>query len=215
MQMTSIRPGRAFLRRLINLTLGVTKQHYHIRLNAEARADINCWLQFLQQHNGVTLFINNTWLSSEAIKLYSDAAGSKGFAIVFGSMWVAGPFPDSWAQFHITIKELYPIVLAICLWGHTLANKKVMFNTDNMACVHIINSQTSKDTLVMKLVRLLVSQALKHNLLVRATHVPGAHNVIPDLLSRFQFQKARATAPWLQKEQAVVPPQFSPIRVLP
>ncbi len=211
----AIRPGRAFLRRLINLTLGISKQHHHIRLNAEARADIDCWMNFLCHHNGSSLFLNNTWLSSDAIKLYSDAAGSKGFAIVYGHRWVAGPFPHSWAQYHITIKELYPIVLAISLWGHTLANRKVMFNTDNMACVQIINAQTSKDNHIMKLVRCLVSNCLKHNILVRASHIPGAHNVVADLLSRLSFQKALAVATWLQKEPTALPPALSPSQMLP
>ena len=40
-------PGRAFLRRLIDLTIGITKAHHHIRLTRTARADIKLWLTFL------------------------------------------------------------------------------------------------------------------------------------------------------------------------
>jgi hypothetical protein len=210
----AIRPGRAFLRRLINLTLGVSQPHHHIWLNKQARADINCWLLFLQEYNGTTMFLNSTWLASDTIKLFSDAAGSKGFAIVFGHRWLAGPFPQSWAQLHITIKELYPIVLAINMWGHLLANSKVMFTTDNMACVHIINTTTSRDNQVMTLVRSLVASSLKHNILFKARHIPGAHNVIPDLLSRFQFQKALTMAPWLDREPSALPPALAPGQML-
>jgi hypothetical protein len=208
-------PGRAFLRRFINLTLGVSQPHHLIRLNKQARADINCWLLFLQEYNGTTMFLNSTWLSSETIKLFSDAAGSKGFAIVLGHRWLAGPFPTSWDKLHITIKELYPIVLAINMWGHLLANSKVMFTTDNMACVHIINTTTSKDSHIMKLVRSLVASSLKHNILFRARHIPGAHNVIPDLLSRFQFQKVLSMAPWLDREPSPLPPALAPSQILP
>ena len=35
-----VTPGRVFLRRLIDLTAGVTHPHYHIRLNTEAKNDI-------------------------------------------------------------------------------------------------------------------------------------------------------------------------------
>jgi len=211
----AIRPGRPFLRRLINLTLGVKQPHHHIRLTREAKADMACWLQFLQQHNGTTLFLNNSWLSSDTIKLYSDAAGSKGYAVVYGHRWAAGPFPDSWTHLHITIKELYPIVLAICMWGPTLANQKIMFHTDNQACVHIINTQTSRDPKIMKLVRHLALSSLTNNILFRATHVPGKHNVIPDLLSRFKFQEARSIAPWLSADPTPVPPALSPQQMLP
>ena len=45
-------PGRAFLRRLIDLTIGITKAHHHIRLTRTARADIKLWLTFLDNFNG-------------------------------------------------------------------------------------------------------------------------------------------------------------------
>ena len=36
-------PGRAFLRRLIDLTIGLTKPYHHVRFNKEARADLAAW----------------------------------------------------------------------------------------------------------------------------------------------------------------------------
>lgn len=47
-----IAPGRAFLRRLIDLTVKVTNPRHFIRLTCEARADIQCWLQFISHFNG-------------------------------------------------------------------------------------------------------------------------------------------------------------------
>ncbi|VDI21629.1 Hypothetical predicted protein [Mytilus galloprovincialis] len=45
-------PGRAFLRRLINLTLGHTNPQFRITLNAEARADLRAWFEFIEHFNG-------------------------------------------------------------------------------------------------------------------------------------------------------------------
>ena len=208
-------PGRAFLRRLINLTIGVSKPHYHISITSEARKDISCWLQFLQNHNGVTVFPEPVWSNSTSINLYADAAGSKGYAIVLGHRWLAGEFPPSWADYHITIKELYPITLSLHVWGHLLTNKRIMFHSDNSACVHIINSQTSKDVNVMKLVRPLVSMALKYNIVFKSVHVPGKLNLIPDLLSRFKFQEALAIAPWLDRHPVQHPAALLPGNMIP
>ena len=36
-----VTPGRPFLRRLIDLTIGISKPNYHIRLNREARLDLS------------------------------------------------------------------------------------------------------------------------------------------------------------------------------
>jgi hypothetical protein len=41
-------PGRAFLRRLIDLTVGYLRPNHHISLNKEARADLQAWSIFLK-----------------------------------------------------------------------------------------------------------------------------------------------------------------------
>lgn len=78
-------PGRAFLRRLIDLTIGVTKPQHFIRLSCEARADMSMWLQFLDQFNGKSVLFPESWESSDVIRFYTDASGSLGFAAVFGA----------------------------------------------------------------------------------------------------------------------------------
>jgi hypothetical protein len=54
--------------------------------------------------------------------------------------------------FFITVKELFPIVLAVEIWGQTLSNHKVLFMTDNQAVSEIINKTSSKEKKMMKLV---------------------------------------------------------------
>jgi len=50
-------PGRAFLRRLFDLTIGHTCPHYRITLNAEARADLRAWYEFIGSFNGKSCFL--------------------------------------------------------------------------------------------------------------------------------------------------------------
>ena len=50
--------GRAFLRRLIDLTIGVPKPYYHIRLNNAVKADMSHWLSCCDQFNGKSMFLN-------------------------------------------------------------------------------------------------------------------------------------------------------------
>ena len=87
-------PGRAFLRRLIDLTRGVWGKSHFIRLNREARKDLAAWKLFLDSFNGVSLCLPNTWTSSNCIRLFSDASGS-GFAAILGSRWFQGSFPSA------------------------------------------------------------------------------------------------------------------------
>jgi len=186
----AIVPGRAFTRRLINLSMGLSRSFQHVRINKEARADARAWLLFLNQFNGSCMFLHDLWLSSEALHLGTDASG-KYYAAVYGSKWFMGVWPSSWSDKHITVKELFPIVLATQVWAHLWRNHKVLFFTDNMAVVDIINSQTCKDPFTMTFVRRLVTTTLLNNILFRAKHVPGKQNQLCDLLSRALVQETR------------------------
>ncbi|MEE4247451.1 MAG: reverse transcriptase domain-containing protein [Kangiellaceae bacterium] len=201
-------PGRPFLRRLINCTLGVSQPHHHVTLSAGAQADLKAWLLFLDSFNGVSILPDPFFSDSDVLKLYSDAAGSRGFAAVFGSHWFSGGWPASWPTVHITLQELFPITLILEIWGPLLVGKRVFFHSDNLAVVHIVNRQTAKDPLTMVLVRRLVVAAMTHNVIFKARHIPGFSNVVADNLSRFSFQEAFAVAPWLDRTPTSIPPHL-------
>ena len=179
-------PGRTFLRRLINLTVGVKRPRHFIRLNRETKADFHLWLTFLESYNGKSFFLDYIWLSSAKLHLYTDAAGSLGYGAVFGAHWFFGQWPQSWLGRNIIVLEMFPIVISVSIWASDLANKCILFHTDNQGLVEVINRKTTKDRQLLVLLRELVLQCLKHNILFRAIHVPGVLNVKADALSRLQ-----------------------------
>ena len=77
---------------------------------------------------------------------------------MFQTHWFYGKFPTSWKRENITLLELHPIVAALSTWGRQMSNKLLLFLTDNMALVHIINQTecTSRDPKIMRLVRQLM-----------------------------------------------------------
>ena len=105
----------------------------------------------------------------------------------------------------IAFKELFPIVLSLLLWGSNLANRKVLLHCDNEAVVTIVNKQSTRAKPTMHLIRILVSFCLKHNIVVRAVHVPGLENGIADALSRFQLEKFRSLAPRADRDPTPIP----------
>ena len=165
-------PGRTFLRRLINLTVGVANPNHLIRLTVEARLDLAAWKLFLDQFNGESLCLVDDWLSSDCIRLYSDASGL-GFAAIYGKRWVQGEFSPAWKDVNIAVKELLPIVLAVELWGPLVANSRILFMCDNMSIVAVINSHTSRDHQIMKLLRHLVVATMTYNIHFASKHIPG------------------------------------------
>ena len=135
-------PGRAFLRRLFDLTVKVKKPHHRIKLTRETKEDLKLWLGFLEEYNGRSFFMGKTILSSPRLRLHTDSSGNIGYGALFRNHWFKGLWPDQWKDFNITVLEFFPIVLAVVVWGQHFANSKVEFVTDNAAVMSIINKQT-------------------------------------------------------------------------
>lgn len=202
-------PGRAFLRRLTNLTKGKCKPHHHIRLNKAARLDMHAWSTFIDSYNGKSIFLDDKWQDSDKLHLFTDASGLLGYGAVFGSRWFYGMWKECKMQnHHITVKELFPIVLAVEIWGVNLQNQSVMFHSDNRAVVDVINKTSSKDSHIMQLVRRLVLICLRYNILFQAIHIPGKMNVLPDLLSRLQVSRFKKLAESMDPNPTKIPTQL-------
>ena len=188
-------PGRAFLRRLIDLTIGVRAPHFLIRLSREVKEDLRVWQTFLSGFNGRSFFLSDAWCTSTQLELYTDASGSLGFGAIFGSKWCYGKWPSSWRHRNIALLEFYPIVLSLYLWGKDMTNQRILFFTDDEALVHVINKQSCKDKDLMVFVRKLVLVCLCNNIVFKATHIPGLCNTLADALSRLQLQTFKQLAP--------------------
>ena len=76
-------PGRAFLRCLIDLTLGIRSPHFRIRLSQAVKEDLRVWQQFLAGFNGRTIFLSEVWYNSNQLQLFTDASGAVGFGAIF------------------------------------------------------------------------------------------------------------------------------------
>ena len=106
--------------------------------------------------------------------------------LFFKHKWFQLKYPPAWAGLNITFLELFPILVAVYVFGEEFQNTTIIFHTDNQAIVHVLNNQTSKEKLVMVLVRNLILVCLARNIKFVAQHVPGITNMLPDRLSHFQ-----------------------------
>ena len=204
-------PGRAFLRRMFDLCKGLRKPHHRIKLSRAVKEDLKVWKEFLVNFNGKCFFLEDRFISADLLQLYTDASGSMGYGAVFQQSWFYGEWDENWEDINITVKYLYPIVLALELWGNKLQNKSVMPNCDNEALVFVLNKQSSKDPQIMYLVRRLVLLFLSFNIKFKSTHLPGRCNVLSDPLSRLQVYKFRSMLP----EADILPTGVPPLPKLP
>ena len=201
-----VKPGRMFLRRLINLSTTVSDLNHHISLNAESRADINWWCDFLPSWNGVC-YIQADPISSVSISLFTDASGL-GLGAVYGTYWLSVPWPEPYKSFHINILELFAIVAAVVTWGHEWRDQQILFFTDNSAITHVWRTGTSVDRIIMKLVRYLFLFSARLNLNILMQHIPGHTNLSADALSRLQVHRFRQLVPGAHLHPSSLPPEL-------
>lgn len=117
--------------------------------------------------------------------MISDASGSFGCGAFVNNLgWFQLQWPDSWQSTNIAAKELVPVVIAAALWGHRWSGAGVCFRSDNMAVVSILSTSTSRDQLLMHLLRCLTFYSAYFRFTIKATHIPGTLNTAADAISR-------------------------------
>lgn len=180
-----VRPGRTFLRRMIDLTSKVDEPHHHINLGVGFRSDLLWWACFLPSWNGTSMMTGMNKAEEAMGTVTSDASGSWGCgAFCSTGDWFQLQWPAGWEKIHITIKELVPVVLAIALWGQHWKGTTVKCLCDNGAVVAGLNSGRSRDKRVMHLLRAMFLFTAKHSLFIVGEHIPGVQNTAADALSR-------------------------------
>ena len=204
-------PGRPFCRRLINAICGLTKPHHHLNITLAMKEDLQLWLNFFTEFNGISVFHDRYWVSNEDVQLFTDSAGGAdlGFGAYFAGKWTCAHWPQWWIDqgitADITVLEMFPLLVCLHIWGQELKNKKIVFRSDNLSSVHIINSMTSKNDEVMIILRAITLLCLQLNIAFKALHVRGCFNRLADTLSRFQLQKFHELAPDADPEPSTVP----------
>ena len=205
---TIIEPARAFSRRLIDMTKGVAIPYHHIKMTRQTKEDLKVWKQFLLQYNRKTFFLDYKFISSPNLHLFTDSCTTIGFGGYLGEQWFCGKWPESCIGLHISLLELYPIFLAFQLWGDQFHNRCISIHSDNISVVHILNSFTSKDPLMMIMVRKLVLFCMLNNVYLKADHISGVDNKLADSISHFQMERVYQPGTFLRPQPTLIPQEL-------
>ena len=200
------RPGRTFVRRMIDLLSKASHPSHRIRLTVAFRKDIHWWQTFLTSWNGCSFFYQDTWLPNSSLELFTDASHAA-FGAYFAGEWFSCSFSAHRIPLSrsITFKELYAITAAVSAWAPSLASRNVMFHCDNQSVVHILSSGTSRCKHIMSMLRYLFYVCAYYNILLRAIHIPGVSNCFADCLSRLQVSKFHHLCPAASEHPTFVP----------
>ena len=189
-----VRPGRLFLRRLIDLSCTVKEKRHHINLNVEARKDIQWWSDWLPSWNSSSFIPQSRSIKNSDIQLFTDASG-KGFGAIHKTNWIQSRWNLFCGERDVDFQEFFAIYAAAATWGHYWARQRIVFFTDNQPITQIWDKGSTPTPHIMSLVRRLFLLAVKHNFSVAFKYIPGIKNPVADALSRFQMQRFRALKP--------------------
>ena len=122
-------PGRAFLRRMINLMKVAKLPSHHVRLTSDFKSDLQWWVSFLPGWNGRSILPQ----PDPSHMVTSDASGTWGCGAVSDSgEFFQVPWPESWVYVNIAVKEMVPIVIAVAIWGQKWAEHTLLVRSDNV-----------------------------------------------------------------------------------
>ncbi|CAG2244443.1 unnamed protein product [Mytilus edulis] len=129
-------PGRSFVSYLIKLSTKVKELHFYVNLRKESRVDLEFWLRFLHNWNGINMFYDCNYTSNFDMQLYTDASSTIGYGGYYQGKWFCSTWPKELPSLNdkslsMAFLELYPIVVAALLWGKEWKCKKILFLCDN------------------------------------------------------------------------------------
>lgn len=201
-------PGRAFMSRI---STNLKSSNYWIHVGEDTKEDIRSWIMFIRSRmfKPFRMFDITTL---PTLHVFTDASGSLGFGAILGSSWFFGAWDDDWwLNQNIMLLELYPIWLAIQIWGCRLSNACVMFHTDNQALVPAIQNRTSRLRPINRLLRDISLASMKYNILIKVKHIAGVENYMADHLSRLQVLVFRERAgPTMEAVPTTIPQNLLP-----
>lgn len=176
-----VRGGKFFMRRILDAIRPLQQQHHKVRLGAEFHKDVKWWLEFIRTFNG-TVYYNCHSVHHMHVDACNTAAG--GF---YAGDWYYSVFDrDSpkVSKLHINYKEVCAAVLGIERWAPLWENSTVIVHTDSTVTKAILNKGRSRHARVNVMLRRMFWLSVKHNFTVKAIHIPGGINMIPDTISR-------------------------------
>ncbi len=176
-----IRVGRFFLRRILDTMNKLKEASHKCKLNEEFRSDLHWWLKYLETFN-MTLYYRDV----QKLAMHTDACNEGGGMFLGGKWYYVNWKKDlpKASKLHINYKEVLAAVLGIIHWAPFMINCDITIITDSTVAKGILNKGSCRHSYVMGWLRKMFWILENYNVRIKAIHIPGCLNQIPDAISR-------------------------------
>lgn len=148
--------------------------------------DLRWWHRYLPHFNGVAMMSLDSCQPDADFATDSCLTGCGG---VSGSEYFHAEFPAFIQNLglHINALELLTIVVALRLWGHKFRGKCLVVYCDNLSSCFVLNKGSTKCKFMQACLREICFLAAVGEFEIKASHIKGVSNRLPDLLSRWDL----------------------------
>jgi hypothetical protein len=167
--------GRAYVEALLE-ALGWSGS---VRLTSAAKTDLLWFMAVPERWTGRALF-----RSPETASLHCDASSGAWGGLLNNRLPARGSFRPHQQPEHITSKELRAVLYSVETFLPHLRGRRVRLWEDNQAVVAMLTSWTSRNPLLMGLIRRLWWLLDTHDISLHPVYIRSAANVWADALSR-------------------------------
>jgi hypothetical protein len=175
----AVAPARLFVNRIIS-TLKMAPEEGFMHVGVDFKRDLLWFRAFAELYNGKTKYNN----LSKNIKynVYVDAS-LKGLGGNVNNLVYSLPIEGGGDN--IAHWEAVNVLFALRTWAHLFKGTAVRVFCDNSAAVSIFNTARGADPVLQAIARNIWLLAAAYDMKLDFQHIPGEHNQVADLLSRW------------------------------
>jgi hypothetical protein len=149
------------------------------------RKDLAWWQRFMTTFNSTRRIPPTIWGPHDA-HLATDACLS-GLGGTSRTHFFHLQVPHKLRGLSINVLEAYTVMVALKLWASQFKGLRISIRCDNATTVFAINNLRTRCPTLQQIVREIMFTCATGQFEVRAVHIPGLQNRIPDWLSRWHL----------------------------
>jgi len=211
-----IRPGRAFLGRLLQLLREhhYLLPHYHVKLPAIIYHDIQWWIDFVPKWSGNSIMTRLYWpvtqnnnsggidMMAENILIIEVDACNSGSGGRLDNHWFASQWSEDilsratrLQSYSMPFLECYALAQSIYTFLPWIRGRLVLVRSDCKPVCDGVTKGYSSETMMMSVIRAIFHMCALYDIQLRVLHISGVENIYADMLSRGKIQEFLVALP--------------------
>ena len=185
---TCVRPGRIFISGLLEYLRGLPRVG-KVKVPVSVRKDLVWWKTFLPHYNRVSMMPMERWSLPDEVVATDACLSGCGAWFETQREYFHAEFPEGIKRQELSINalELLTVVVAAKVWGKKWRGLRIVIRCDNETSVTVLNTGRAYNSFLLECLRELEFVAAKCEFEMKAIHIPGVENRIPDALSRWEL----------------------------